>query len=87
MTTAREIAYEISNDIRPEQFIGNKTKEVLAQELFSLRNRYTPETMTAFEKTEWENDLNRTVAGIITLPKEQQDNLYKTVDNMLNQSK
>ena len=87
MTTAREIAYEISNGMRPEQFIGNKTKEVLAQELFSLRNRYTPETMTAFEKTEWENDLNSTVAGIITLPKEQQDNLYKTVDNMLNQSK
>jgi len=82
--TARKIAWELSNGLRPEQHIGHKTKEVLAQELFSLKNRYNPKTMTAFEKTEFEQDLNKTVSGILSLPREQQSILYETVDEMLN---
>lgn len=81
--SARKIAWEISNGLRPESFIGNKSKEVLQQELFSLKNRYNPNTMTTFEKTEFEKDLDKVITGILTLPKEQRSNLYEEVDKML----
>ena len=82
--TARKIAWEISNGLRPEQFIGHKTKEVLQTELFSLKNSYNPSTMTTFEKTEFEKELNKIVAGILSLPQEQRSTLYQEVDRMLN---
>ena len=81
--SARKIAWEISNGLRPPQFIGNKTKEVLAQELFSLQNRYNPATMTALEKIEFEKELDKVVTGILNLPQEHQSALYKKVDQML----
>ena len=83
MNSARKIAWEISNGLRPEQFIGHKTYEILQQELFSLKNSYQPDTMTSFEKTEFEKELNKLVAGILTLPQEQRSTLYKKVDEML----
>ncbi len=82
--TARKIAWEISSGIRAKQFIGVKSKEVLAQELFSLKNRYTPDTMTTFEKSQFQKDLDKVVEGILQLPKEYRANLYNIVDKMLN---
>lgn len=81
--SARKIAWEISNGLRPEQFIGHKTREILQQELFSLKNSYHPDTMTTFEKTEFEKELNKVIAGILSLPQEQRSTLYKEVDRML----
>lgn len=82
--SARKIAWEISIGKRPQQFIGHKTKEVLQQELFSLKNRYTPETMTNFERYEFDKDMEKVVAGIMQLPRAQREILYQEVDKMLN---
>ena len=41
-------------------FLGEKTIEVLTQELYSLLNSYTPSTMTGDEQ----NDFNRTLKSI-----------------------
>jgi len=82
--SARKIAWEISQGIRPNQFIGKKTKEVLAQELFSLKNGWNPKTMSKNEKTEFDEKINAVIEGILKLPKHERADLYRKVDDLLN---
>jgi len=47
--TAREIAKEISENMRKPEFVGPKSKEVIIQEIWSLKN-----TKPAFRKPDYE---------------------------------
>ena len=80
MTTekgAREVARLITIGKIPPQFVGRKSFAVLKQEIFSLINRYNPETMTTFELDVYGKDLAKTVESILKHKKQVQDSLFK----------
>ena len=84
MISARKIAWEISTGKRKIQFIGAKSFEVLQQEIFSLKNRYNPETMTNYENYIFEKNLNATMESVLQLDNKKRFELYQKVDEMFN---
>jgi len=60
----RTIAREITMGLRPNQFIGPKSKEVLEQELFSILNGWDPSVMMDSEKKKWDEKYQKLVKEI-----------------------
>jgi hypothetical protein len=84
MTSYRKIALKISDGILTPRHLGEKTYEVLKQELFSLRNQWNPNTWTEEETTEYNQSLIDLVAQIEKLDDHQKFILNEDVDSMLN---
>jgi len=82
--SAREIMEAMNRGDIPRKHIGPKNFYVLKQELFSLKNEYTPETWTEEELNDWNKRLAERMEEIEQLPESEKDKLLKEVDDMLN---
>ena len=84
MTTYREIAQQISNGSLSPRHLGEKSFEVLKQELFSLKNQWNPNTWSESEKIDHNQILTDLVNQIEKLDDHQKFILNEDVDSMLN---
>lgn len=75
---------DMNEGIIPRQHLGPKNYQILKQELFSLKNEYTPETFTDKELINWNNNLAARIEEIEQLSETEQEQLFRKVDEMLN---
>ena len=83
-SSAREIMESMNNGNIIRQHLGPKSFDVLKTELFSLKNRYKPQTFTEAEFDEWNKTLAQRMEEIEQLPTSEQEKMMQEVDDMLN---
>ena len=82
--SAREISAAITRGELKPQHIGPKSKEVLAQELASLKNEYKPDTMLKKELEAWEEQLAQKLLSAQSLSEADENYIQDYVDKFLN---
>ena len=81
--TAREIIAAMNEGIIPRQHLGPKNFYILKQEIFSLRNEYTPNTFTEAELNDWNTKMAARMEEIEQLPASEKKQLFSEVVKML----
>lgn len=92
--SARGIFKAMKDGWIPVDFVGNKTKEVIKQELFSLRNSRYPKhwitnksSVIIARMDKWNVQMVRILGEISALTEAEQNKLYDDVDDMLGVNK
>ena len=81
-----EARLKISEPDRPKfgsKHVGKKTKEVLIQEGFSLKNAFKPQTMTKSEQNEWNEAYKVWLNDISGFDVKQIQEIHETIEKML----
>lgn len=81
--SAREMIKDMDNGIIKRQHLGAKNFYVLKQELFSLKNEYTPSEFTEEESNKWNITLAARLEEVEQLSLSEQGQLSKLVNKML----
>ena len=81
--TSREIMQAMNEGKIPRQHLGPKNFLILKQELFSLKNEYTPDTFTEEELTKWNYSMSARMEEIEQLSSSEKKQLLSEVDKML----
>ena len=82
-----EARLKISDPDRPHfgsNHIGSKTKEVLIQEGFSLKNSYKPDIMTDKGKDSWNKAYRTWEQGISAFDEKKIQEIHDRIKEMLN---
>ncbi len=81
--SARELMEAMERGEIPRRHLGKKTIEVVRQELFSLQNRYKPQTMTDKEIDEWNAEVANTLGESKNFTAAEWEQMMGQVNRML----